>query len=266
LNQTLFQLTRLINYWLDAVNVHSIHSPFFYSLYTEVIRGPHDDNGKVEEIENLRLRLRSAPDIIEVVDLGAGSHRARHSDNATRRVSDIARFSMSPKKYSVFYRNLIRYVNAREVVELGTSLGINTLYMASANPRAKIKTFEGSPAIAAIAQKHFDQLAFKNISLVAGNIDETLEGVVDTMDNLDIAFLDANHRYVPTLRYFETLLRKTHIGSIVILDDIHYSSEMERAWKTIKVHPKVFATADLYRCGLVFFDPSLAKQHFVLQY
>ncbi|MEJ7645429.1 MAG: class I SAM-dependent methyltransferase [Chryseolinea sp.] len=216
----------------------------------------------MEEIENLRLQLHSTPDIIDVVDLGAASQRFNSS---SRRVRDIARSSLSPKKQSILYRNLIRYAHAKEVLELGTSLGINTLYMASANPQANIKTLEGSPAIAAIAQKNFDFLKFRNISLVAGNIDETLKAVVDKIDNLDIAFIDANHRYGPTLSYFETLLRKTHDGSIVILDDIHYSPEMERAWKAIKVHPKVFATADLYRCGLVFFDPSLAKQHFVLQ-
>ncbi len=260
MNQKLFQLRSFITYWLDAVDVHSLHSPFFYDLYTQVICGPHVHDA-VDAIEKLRHELLSSSEILQVVDLGAGS---QHSKTTFRAVSDIARSSLSTPKHSILYRNLIHHVHAKEIIELGTSLGINTLYMASGNPHANVKTLEGSVAIAAIAQAQFDRSGFQNIVLVTGNIDETINGVVDKVAKLDIAFIDANHRYDPTLHYFETLLSKTHSKSIIILDDIHYSDEMERAWKVIRSHQKVYATADLYRCGLVFFDPSLAKQHFVL--
>jgi hypothetical protein len=78
--------------------------------------------------------------------------------------------------------------------------------------------------------------------------------------------MDANHRYQPTLQYFERLLPKINETSIVVLDDIHYSREMEQAWQELKKHRIVYGSADLFRCGILFFDPSLNKQHVILQY
>ncbi|MEO7991775.1 MAG: SAM-dependent methyltransferase, partial [Chryseolinea sp.] len=79
------------------------------------------------------------------------------------------------------------------------------------------------------------------------------------------AFMDANHRYEPTLRYFNILIQKMNDRGILIVDDIHYSTEMDRAWNELKQHVRVHASADLYRCGILFFDPSLNNQHVVLQ-
>jgi predicted O-methyltransferase YrrM len=78
--------------------------------------------------------------------------------------------------------------------------------------------------------------------------------------------MDANHRYEPTLKYFDLLLSKIQHSSVIVIDDIHDNPEMERAWKEIKNHDLVYSSVDLYRCGIVFFDPSLTKQHVVLRF
>ena len=36
-------------------------------------------------------------------------------------------------------------------------------------------------------------------------------------------------------RYVDLILKKIHINSILVLDDIHYSPEMERAWLALQV-------------------------------
>jgi hypothetical protein len=78
--------------------------------------------------------------------------------------------------------------------------------------------------------------------------------------------MDANHRFAPTINYFNLLMAKIHEQSVLVLDDIHYSREMEEAWIAIQKHPKVFLTVDIYKCGIVFFDPSFRKQHVVLRF
>jgi hypothetical protein len=47
------------------------------------------------------------------------------------------------------------------------------------------------------------------------------------------------------------------------MDDIHRSPEMEQAWKEIRTDTVVYASIDLYHCGILFFDTNLNKQHFV---
>jgi predicted O-methyltransferase YrrM len=150
-------------------------------------------------------------------------------------------------------------------VELGTSLGLNTLYL-GLSPSTLVRTFEGSESIAGIAIDLFKTASAGNIRLISGNIDTTLPVEMQGTDVVDFALIDANHRYEPTLKYFNLLASKVSPRSIIALDDIHSSAEMERAWNTVKVDPRVYATADLYRCGFVFFDPSLDKQHVVLRF
>ena len=40
--------------------------------------------------------------------------------------------------------------------------------------------------------------------------------------------------------------------SIIILDDIHWSKEMEGAWEYVQQHPQVTTTIDLFFIGIVF--------------
>jgi hypothetical protein len=53
--------------------------------------------------------------------------------------------------------------------------------------------------------------------------------------------------------------------TVWIFDDIHWSQEMEEAWKTIQQHPKVTVTIDTFQWGIVFFRVEQPKEHFVIR-
>jgi predicted O-methyltransferase YrrM len=256
---TFFQFKTYVNYWLDAVDEHSLHSPFFFDLYTKVIKSETEE---IPEIENLRATLIADNREIEVLDLGKGS---KHLPGATRKISDIAATSLNTAQFSSLFLRLCTHLKAKTIIELGTSLGINTLYLAKSKG-ARVYTFEGSPSIAEIASLTFEFGGAKNIELVPGNLDSSLYATLSRIPKVDFVLMDANHRYEPTLKYFDLLLSKIQHSSIVVVDDIHDNPEMEKAWKEIKNHGLVYSSVDLYRCGIVFFDPSLTKQHVVLHF
>jgi predicted O-methyltransferase YrrM len=256
---SLFRIRSFFTYWLEAVDEHSLHSPFFFDLYTSQIK-PRAVAGKYDRIETLRKKLLVDERVIPVRDLGTGATRRKQ-----RKISAIARTSLSMPRYSNVFCRLIDHFEARCIVELGTSFGINTLYLAE-KPEVRVATFEGAPAIADIAGLTFEFASKKNIDLIVGNIDKTLPAFLARTRRVDFAFLDANHSYDPTLKYFEWLLKKVHEKTVLIVDDIHHSHEMERAWKAIRNHRLVYGSVDLFRCGIVFFDPSLNKQHVILQF
>lgn len=264
-----FQIRSFITYWLNAVDAHSLHSPFFYDFYTRVIHpGRHasgftgnDSLQAYRQIEHARLSLLKNKSSIEVVDLGAGS---RHAEGPRRKISEIASHSLSNARYGQLYHRAVAHYQAEYVLELGTSLGINTMYLAT-HPGTHVTTIEGSPEVANVAKSLFAQQQAGNIDVVCGNIDDVLTQTVIKIPRIDFAFLDANHRRDPTLRYFDAILSRIHPRSVVVLDDIHNNAEMNKAWNEIKHHPRTTATADLFRCGFVFFEPSLNSQHFVLQ-
>lgn len=256
---TFFQLKTFLSYWLDAVDEHSLHSPFLFDLYTKVIRIETDG---ISEIENLRSQLLQDQREIQVEDFGNGS---KHLKTQNRKISDIAKTSLSEVKFSQLYLRIANHIKAKNIIELGTSLGINTLYLAKKTD-SKIFTFEGSREIAEIADISFEFGGAKNVELIKGNIDTTLYSNLSRMPKADFVFMDANHQYEATKKYFGWLLMKIHHSSVMIVDDIHDNPGMEKAWREIKNHDLVYVSIDLFRCGILFFDPSLTKQHVVLQF
>lgn len=254
----LFQVKSFVSYWLDAVDEHSLHSPFFFDFYAKVIK-PSSAKNRIAAIEKLRKKLLTDHRPIQTEDPGSGISTGR------RTIAGIAHTSISPAGFSDLYVRIITYIKARTVIELGTSFGINTLYLAQAR-ETQVTTFEGASDIADIARLTFEFYGSRNIRLLQGNIDHTLALHLQTIRQVDFVLMDANHRYQPTVSYFEQLLPKLKETSVVVVDDIHYSPAMEQAWKYLKNHKLVYGSADLYRCGILFFDPSLNKQHVILQH
>lgn len=256
-----FQARAWLHHWLRAVNEHSLHAPFVYELYQQVIKPPVK---KAAPLEALRQRLLTSTERLEMLELGAGSSI---SSSNIRTVSSIARHSLTPLRFSSLLYRLVRHQKAKTILELGTSLGINTLYLAIAAPSGKIHTLEGCPQTAALAARNFQEQNLRNISLHQGNIDDLLPPLLGKeLSRIDLAYLDANHTYEATLRYFEWLLPCLHKDSVVVVDDIHWSEDMQEAWKVLCQHQAVSLSLDLYEAGLLFFCPGMQRQHYVLQY
>ena len=145
-------------------------------------------------------------------------------------------------------------------------MGLTTAYLSKVDKNIKVYSFEGCDETAKIAQENFEKLALENIEIIVGNIDETLPEKLNKTAHLDFVFFDANHRYEPTIRYFQQCLEKSHDESCFIFDDIYWSEEMKQAWQTIQNHKSVSISIDLFWVGIVFFRKKQPKQHFVLKF
>jgi predicted O-methyltransferase YrrM len=265
----MYSKSRLVFKWLQyrfhASNGkgHGIHSPFVYEFIRKVLNDQefyHD----YERIELLRKQLLGDKSILQVNDAGAGS--SFHS-GAMRSVSDITRRSVSTQKFGRLLYRLAKYYQTNRIIELGSSMGISTAYLAMANPDSKLITIEGSAAIAGVARKNFNALDLKNIQLVCGDFADTLTKVIDSFPRADLIFIDGNHRKKPVLEYFEQILGKISKTSLIIIHDIHWSSEMEEAWAIVQADPRVKLSIDLFSAGLVFFrEEFVVKQKFVIRF
>jgi predicted O-methyltransferase YrrM len=255
-------LSRYIHFFLHSKDEHGVHSPFVFNLYTSVIK-PADPYYIFAEIEACRSALLTSKEEIVTEDMGAGS---KVHNSAKRKIKDIARYSLKDTKTAQLLFRLVNYFNPRQIVDLGTSLGITTLYLAAPNPNSTVYTFEGCKETLAVARRNFNQFGYTHIRPVAGNIDHSLPECIKKVSSLDFVFFDANHRLAPTLRYFTLCLTKAHTHSVFVFDDIYWSAEMAEAWRQIKAHPQVTLTIDLFRVGLVFFRKEQPKQHFKLRF
>lgn len=256
------QVLDFIQYKFKAGNAHGLHSPFVYELYTQVI-APKKHYYIFDEIENIRQQLLANKTTINVTDLGSGSKTLKGS---SRKVSSIAKSSTCSKREGAFLFELVGKYNYKNILELGTSFGIATSYLATYSKDIQTITIEGCPEISKIAQTTFEQLNLSNIQLINGNIDDNLESSIKKLKALDLVYFDANHNYKSTIEYFNRCLPYIHENTLFIFDDIYWSPEMKKAWIEISNHPKVGISVDLFDIGLVFFRQKQPKQFFTLEF
>lgn len=257
---------KYLQYYLTASNGkgHGTHSPFVFDFIRHVL----NDRAYYPEYktaEKLREQALKDTTLLAVEDYGAGTSAGKKNDRRT--ITSIARQAVKPRKYARLLFRIVRKYQPQHIVELGTSLGITTAYLSLANPTASIITLEGAKEVAAVARKHFESLQLSNIRIVEGNFDHTLSSVINGLSSIDFAFIDGNHRREPTLRYFEQMLAKTGNDSIIVIDDIHWSDEMEGAWRDIRQHPAARCTIDLFFMGIVFFRSEFReRQQFTVRF
>lgn len=253
---------RYLKYLRKGKSKYFIHSPFVFEFVDEVLFNK-DQFYAYDEVEARRELLINSDKEIKVTDFGAGS---KINNDKIKPVSVIAKNAAKPKKYGQLLHRIIAHYRPEVMLELGTSLGITSLYEASANQSGKLYTLEGCPETALVAKSIFQSYPLENIEVVVGDFAKTLDETLEGLDKIDYAFFDGNHKKEPTLEYFEKCLPKAHESSLFIFDDIHWSDEMEEAWEAIKKHPRVSVTIDLFFIGLVFFKTDQAKEDFVIRY
>ena len=243
-------------------NGHGIHSPFVFDLVSRVLRNKISPD-VVLRIENIRKKMISDVSVIKVRDLGSGSEKKEIS---LKRVKDIARYSPVTKKYGIFLARMAIEFGERYIVELGTSIGISTMYMAGAHPHSIVYTIEGSPAISEIAAGNFHEAGLTNIKLLNGPFDELLPSVMDLPGNPGLIFIDGNHRKDAVLHYFSEFCNKSDRSTVIVFDDIRYSKEMEEAWEIIKKDERISFTVDIWRMGMVFFREGVTPGNYKVRY
>jgi|CXWL01.1.fsa_nt_gi predicted O-methyltransferase YrrM len=256
---------KYLNYYLTASNGkgHGTHSPFIFRFITQVL-GDEQHYSEYDKVESLRNRLLKDETVLTLEDFGAGSSVSKTNQ---RTIASIAKNSAKPKKFGQLLFRMVNEYQPKTILELGTSLGITTSYLSLAKPDAGLITMEGASEVAAAAARNFKELGMGNITIEPGNFDYTLSAVVRGLSSVDFVFIDGNHRQEPTERYFLEMLPKINNDSILIFDDIHWSPEMELAWETIKSHPSVRCSIDLFFIGIVFFRQEFReKLHFNIRF
>ena len=243
-----------------------MHSPFVFDLVTKCFY----DATKYQEykaLKSYRKSLLENKNTIEVTDFGAGS---RVFKSNTREISKIAQTAgITPKNAELLFR-IVHYFQPKSILEIGTSLGLATSALSLGNKNVKIITLEGCPNTQKQAQVQLQSQSFgtnstfQNIEFVNTEFSTYFKTQHLSPITHHLIYFDGNHSKKATLDYFESLLPTISNDSVWIFDDIHWSADMEEAWKIIKNHPKVSVTIDTFQWGIVFFRAEQEKEHFII--
>lgn len=249
-------LIRYIRHFLTAGHSFGfgVHSPAIFRFVKFVL---YEKNSfyVYSEIEKLRRELKVNQHQLNITDFGTGNNRVST-------VAKVARKSLNSAKYAQLLFRMVRDAKPDTVLELGTSLGISTAYMAMACPAAKCYTFEGCPEIAEIARQNFQKLGIQNIEIIQSNIDNGLSLFLDQFSNIDFVFIDANHTSEALNKYFGLIISKVNDRTVIVIDDINWSEDMLSAWNEIKQHSRVVNSLNIFGFGILFFNTEVNKMHY----
>ncbi len=256
----LYSFFYYLQYLVRSFHLHGIHSPFVFDLQKNVFSEtlPYYS---FEKIEAIRAKLLLTDKDIEILDLGAGSNKKA---GQTRSIKSITSSAVKPAHLAQILHRLANKNKANTILELGTSVGLTTAYLATANPSSEVLSFEGSPKLVELANINLKKLEINNVKVIEGHFDNTLPFHLREIDQIDFAFIDGNHQKEATINYFEWISAAVHENSILVFDDIHWSKGMHEAWNQIILDSRVTVSIDLFHFGILFFKKDQEKEHFTI--
>ena len=236
-----------------------IHSPFVYDFYTSVIkpRPPADS-----PIENLRKRVEASGEMLDVTDLGAGPRKGLSSRRPLRK---IMKQTAIRKKYGNLLARLVGFIEPSLIIELGTGLGISTMYMAEAAGNARIISLEGSKEIAGKARGYFQAAGNRQIEVMTGRFSELVPGLLTRIRHPLLVFIDGDHDESRVLDIISRFMPVVKEDSVIVLHDIHLSRGMNNAWRDIVTMPRVVVSIELFGMGILFFRAGMYKQQYIMR-
>lgn len=206
---------------------YGVHSPFAFSLLTDVVYEEHPYYA-YETLDALVASAGKAP---------------RYS----RRVNRL------------LFRLVNRFCPER-IVEVGAGGGISLLYMAAGRVNADCVSLceeEPDEAVCRLID------ACKNGRLQTGPVMDSLRIELDLTPPIGLLHIAHTEDYA---QVFEAFLPHATEKTIAVIEGIHETSARRAWWKQVVSDPRTVVTFDLYELGLVFFDKSKNKQHYIVNF
>jgi predicted O-methyltransferase YrrM len=176
-------------------------------------------------------------------------HHGRLLEETVRAV----RWMSIPPVWGRFLLRLVRELGPRSCLELGTGFGLSAAYQAAAlelNGEGRLVSFD-EEELMGTAGAGLDGLGLTaRVGLVGGRIERTLTNELSRGRSIDFAFLDADHTAEGTLSGFDAILPYLAGEAVVVLDDISWTAEMQRAWAAVRDRDRVSAAIGLRRLGV----------------
>jgi predicted O-methyltransferase YrrM len=166
--------------------------------------------------------------------LTALERRSRLEKSHRVRVEADQRMLAITKETGEFFHTLLLGIKAKRVLELGTSVGYSTLWLADAvathhkNPR--IVTLEKNPAKIARASRNFERAGVSGIIQIRqGQILEILKRM-PKRPVFDFVLVDADKENAK--KYFDLVLPMTKIGGIIATDNAIYPQKYRKIMRS----------------------------------
>ena len=235
-----------------------VHSPFVFNLITKVI-GEKASYYSLDDIELIRKQMLYREERVDYLSSG------RKGKMYSRTIGQIVKQEAIKPKHGALLFRLTNYFRPQNILQIGGSLGLSTLYLSSYASGLKCCVLENEPELAKISRIVHEKGARNLIDLHVGNYHELLPKILEKKELLDLVFFNTwneqQHHYL-----FEMCLSKVHNDTVFVFEGIKENNRMREFWRSVCENPKVTVTIDLYSMGIVFFNKKLHKRDYIVYF
>ena len=246
------QLTGFFKWHINRLFDKSLKTKRRKSFYKNVVND-HSYYPEYKIAESIRKKYLHSGLVIDANTHGALSNAAGTKKTLS---SVVRRTSVTYSQGRILFR-LSKFYKPGKVIELGTSAGISTLYLALGNPFSEVITVEGNPGLAGKASESFTENKIGNIKVIINDFSLALEKLkadgIFQYNGLKLVFIDGDHSYKAVISYYNYFKENFASPYILIFHDIWWSEGMQKAWKQIVLTHGKNNIIDLFSMGIVFF-------------
>ena len=210
---------------------YGVHSPFVFDLLTTVIE---------------ERSLYYCYDQLHAVRLQILQRKDGKSKCTIKKT--LKKYGFTESEHRLLFRLANRF-QPKTMYVVGSDFGLTPLYLTAFSTDTACTVIEPEPSIAALAGEYVRNYATASIAF-----HDEIGKIPDKLDFL------VRGAFPPNEQTIEKFFPHIHERSVMIIAGINASQENRKAWKAICAHPKVTVTVDLYRLGIVFFNPKLQRR------
>ncbi len=256
LNSKYFGRLKLyLSYYIKARTRYSIHSPFLHQFIAFVFdkERVYYDFQKLHQIsEQIKLEEGILPD---------ERFSRTHRQNGISLSGLYKKSGHDLSEYECLYR-LALFLKPSSILELGACTGMSSMALYLGAKPKSLKTLEGNQYLSAYCNNLFKNQGISSAVCIHTEFKEYLESA--HLKETELVFIDGHHQYAPTMSYTKLLIENSSDRSVIIMDDIHWSEEMYKAWNALKMHPQVHCSLETFRWGFLFKDSRISSGHYCL--
>jgi predicted O-methyltransferase YrrM len=255
-----WKLWKGVQWIIESKNDRWLHPPWLFELYQKAFRNNHKEESWCFYEKQRRILINSE-EVLDFIDPGTGFP-------CKRTVSFQAKRTLLSAGVSEFLAVVAKHLNCNSVLEMGTSLGITTLYLAGDGRR--VITIEGAAPVARIAERTFERFPELQIQLMHSRFEFVLADALRELQEASstgpvMVWIDGHHAEGPTEKYIDQVYSALGARAVVVLDDIRWSAGMFRAWKRQCKMGHWPVQIDVHRIGILIADTHLSPGNFKLR-
>ncbi|MBK8956140.1 MAG: class I SAM-dependent methyltransferase [Saprospiraceae bacterium] len=247
------RLPVFLRFYLRAQTIYQIHAPYLSNF----ILTAFDTNRLFYDfriIEHYRRTLLLNQNLIP-----QNTHGDLHGQTGNK-IAQLAKKSTGSQDYYECLYRICSFFKPKKILELGSCLGLSGLTLALGNREAEITTVEGNAFLANFCRETFETTLPGKINVINSSFAEFLKN--NPRGGFDMVLIDGDHSYKPTLEYVKSIFHSTADNAVIIIDDIHWSPDMFKAWNEIINWPEIHCSLETYRLGFLFKSTRVTKGNF----